>query len=388
MAPYVDENRKEPDDMTQNPHSESSLYMAMELSNQEWKLAFGDGKQTRLVGMPARDAARLKREVAKAKVKMGLPAEASVYSCYEAGRDGFWIHRMLEESGIRNLVVDAASIEVNRRMRRAKTDRMDALKLLAMLLRHWLHGERTHWSAVRVPSEADEAQRRHHRNEERLKKERTQHLVRMKSLAVLHGTCFSRLPKDWTAVRDWKGRPLPPELVRELEQERERLEVVDRQLKEIAERRRTRMRAAKKGAEATSSERWAAKLAGARGVGEDTAWKLAHEFFGWREFRNRRQVGAAAGLTGSPYSSGDSQREQGISKAGNARVRHLMTELAWRWLRFQPGSALAKWYAARFAEGTGRMRRVGIVALSRKLLIALWRYGAHGVVPEGALIKA
>lgn len=373
--------------MKQNPHSESSLYMAMELSNREWKLAFGDGRQERQVTVPARDQIRVQQAIAKAKAKLGLSADAPTYSCYEAGRDGFWIHRLLEKIGVINLVVDSASIEVNRRKRRAKTDRLDAKKLLSMLLRYRLYGETTLWSVVRVPSEEDEARRRHHRNEERLKKERRQHLVRMKSLLVLNGVNPARRPTDWRAVRDWDGRPLPAEVIRELEQEQARLDVVVAQLNELKEVRTCRLRAAQKTAAASSAERWAVKLAGVKGVGEDTAWKLSHEFFGWREFRNRRQVGGAAGLTGSPYSSGDSQREQGISKAGNARVRHLMTELAWRWLQFQSGSALAQWYVQRFGAGTKRMRRVGIVALARKLLVALWRYGAQGVIPEGALIK-
>ena len=374
--------------MKQNPHSDPTLYLAMELSNREWKLAFGDGRQERQVTIPARDQARLRQAIAQAKAKLGLPAAAPIYSCYEAGRDGFWIHRLLEKIGVVNLVVDSASIEVNRRQRRAKTDRLDAQKLLTMLLRYRLYGETKLWSVVRVPSEADEARRRHHRNEERLKKERQQHLVRMKSLLVLNGVNVPRLPKDWRAVRDWDGRPLPAEVLRELEQEQARLDIVVSQLKELEEARAQRLRTARKEAPAPAAERWALKLAELNGVGEDTAWKLAHEFFGWREFRNRRQVGGAAGLTGSPYSSGDSQREQGISKAGNARVRHLMTELAWRWLRFQSGSELARWYERRFGTGTKRMRRVGIVALARKLLVALWRYGAHGVIPQGVLIKA
>ena len=374
--------------MKQNPHSDPTLYLAMELSNREWKLAFGDGRQERQVTIPARDQARLRQAIAQAKAKLGLPAAAPIYSCYEAGRDGFWIHRLLEKIGVVNLVVDSASIEVNRRQRRAKTDRLDAQKLLTMLLRYRLYGETKLWSVVRVPSEADEARRRHHRNEERLKKERQQHLVRMKSLLVLNGVNVPRLPKDWRAVRDWDGRPLPAEVLRELEQEQARLDIVVSQLKELEEARAQRLRTARKEEAAPAAERWALKLAELNGVGEDTAWKLAHEFFGWREFQNRRQVGSAAGLTGSPYSSEDSQREQGISKAGNARVRHLMTELAWRWLRFQSGSELARWYEQRFGAGTKRMRRVGIVALARKLLVALWRYGAQGVLPQGVLIKA
>ena len=158
--------------MKQNPHSDPTLYLAMELSNREWKLAFGDGRQERQVTIPARDQARLRQAIAQAKTKLGLPAAAPIYSCYEAGRDGFWIHRLLEKIGVVNLVVDSASIEVNRRQRRAKTDRLDAQKLLTMLLRYRLYGETKLWSVVRVPSEADEARRRHHRNEERLKKER------------------------------------------------------------------------------------------------------------------------------------------------------------------------------------------------------------------------
>jgi transposase len=374
--------------MNQDPHSENNLYMAMELSNKEWKLAFGDGHQERLVGIPARDRERLRSAIAKAKVKLGLPEAAPTFSCYEAGRDGFWIHRMLEQMGVKNLVVDSASIEVNRRKRRAKTDRLDAKKLLAMLLRYRLYGEQKTWSVVRVPSEADENRRRHHRNEERLKKERKQHLVRIKSLLALHGVAVKRPPADWGTVRDWAGRPLPAELVRELEQEQARLGIAQTQLKTLEQDRLQRLRAAKKDPAAPATERWAVKLASVKGVGADTAWRLSHEFFGWREFRNRREVGAAAGLTGSPYSSGDSQRDQGISKAGNKRVRHLMTELAWRWLKFQPHSALARWYEQRFGGGTKRTRRVGIVALARKLLIALWLYGGQGVVPAGVALKA
>ncbi|OGS52835.1 MAG: hypothetical protein A3J79_05395 [Elusimicrobia bacterium RIFOXYB2_FULL_62_6] len=189
-------------------------------------------------------------------------------------------------------------------------------------------------------------------------------------------------------MKDWQGHPLPAQVVRELQQEQERLELVSRQIKELTVMRQARMKAVKQEEAAPAAERWAVKLSRVRGVGEDTAWKLGHEFFGWRQFRNRREVGSAAGLTGSPYSSGDSHREQGISKAGNARVRHVMTELAWRWLQFQPESALAKWYNDRFGKGTSRMRRVGIVALARRVLIALWRYGAQDVIPEGALVKA
>jgi transposase len=373
-------------------HSESKLYVAMELSNKEWKLAFGDGKQNRQVTMPARDQTRFWREVAKAKAKFRLADDAMVLSCYEAGRDGFWIHHMLSAKGVSNLVVDPASIEVKRRAKHVKTDRLDAAKLLQMLLRYWIYEEKKTWSVVRVPSLEDEARRRHHRNAERIKKERRGHLARIRSLAVLHGLVFTRLPGDWSKVKDWSGQPLSDELIKELSFEQERLSVLERQLADLEKMRHELVKAAKKSDMVNdavpNAERWSAKLGGIKGVGEDTSWTLCHEFLAWRSFKNRREVGAAAGLVGSPYNSGDSQREQGISKAGNARVRHLMTELAWRWLRFQPQSALSLWYERRFGGGTKRMRRVGIVALSRKLLIALWKYGAHGELPEGAILTA
>lgn len=378
--------------MTDNTHSESKIYMALELSNQEWKLAFGDGRQTRQVNISAGDQARLKWAVAKAKEKFKLPEEAKVYSCYEAGRDGFWIHRLLTQIGVTNLVVDPASIEVNRRARRIKTDRLDAAKLLTMLLRYWMYGEKTLWSVLHVPSVEEEASRRLHRNAERLKKEKRAHQSRLRSLLALHGLKPCKIPENtWVELKDWKGDPLPAAYVAELQQEQERLDLVKKQLVELATIRKRRCKvvvepAAQSTSPVPAAERWSVKLAQLRGVGAETAWNLGHEFFGWRKFRNRREVGAAAGLTGSPYNSGDSAHEQGISKAGNARVRHWMTELAWRWLLFQPRSALAQWYEKRFGGGTGRMRRVGIVALARKLLVALWRYGAQDQMPEGVCL--
>lgn len=375
--------------MTQNTHSESKVYVTLELSNKEWKLAFGDGRQARQVNMPARNVVRFWTEVAKAKEKFGLPAEAKVYSCYEAGRDGFWIHRMLQAGGAENLVVDPASIEVNRRAKRVKTDRLDAAKLLQMLLRYHLYGEKKTWSVVRVPSEAEEDQRRPHRLMQRLKKERRAYRCRIKSLLALHGITLRRWLKDFSELKDWKQDELPTESLLELKADQERLALAEKQLADLEELRKQKIQQARQqGAEAVPAQKWGIALARIKGVGEETAWNLAHEFFGWRVFQNRREVGAASGLVGSPYDSGDSRHEQGISKAGNARVRHWMTELAWRWLQFQSQSALAKWYQRRFGSGSGRMRRIGIVALARKLLIALWRYGTEGVLPEAAVLKA
>lgn len=368
--------------MTQSTHSGTSVYMALENGNKEWKLAFSDGRHEREVTMPARNQERVWKEIAATKVKFGVSAGTPVYSCYEAGRDGFWIHRMLIRGGVQNIVVDPASIETNRRARRVKTDRLDARKLRSMLIRYWMGGERKHWSVLHVPTEAEEAAKRPHREAARLKKERVQHLVRMRSLLILQGInprSVRVAPERW---KDWKGEALPGEVVAELRREQERLKAVDLQLKGLEQARRQAIKVPQ-----TRAQRVALKMQRIKAVGAETAWNLGHEFFGPRDFKNRREVGSAAGLTGCPYASGDSQREQGISKAGNARVRTWLIELSWRWLWMQPNSELSKWYQRRFGGGGWRQHRIGIVALARRLLIALWRYVEWDLLPEGAVVR-
>ena len=356
--------------------------MAIECANKDWKLAFGDGTSRREVRVRARDIEGLAEQVAQTKQRLGHPASTPVYSCYEAGRDGFWIHRMLTERGIHNVVVDPASIEVKRRGKRVKTDRLDARKLREMLIRYWVYAEAKTWSVVRVPTEEEEAARRPHRERERLIKERTGHRTRIRSLLALHGIVTKGLPQDVGGLKTWKREELPDPVVKELERERERLALVEEQLRTLNQARKARQKTGE-----GRSEQQARKLETIKGVGAQTGWDLAHEFF-WRRFRNRREVGSASGLVGCPYDSGESRKEQGISKAGNARVRVLMIELAWRWLMFQPQSELTRWYQRRFGSGPGRMRRIGIVALARKLLIALWKYLEEDLAPEGAVVKA
>ena len=361
--------------------AQACLLMALELSEKKWRLGFSDGRQPmRHDSVGAGDTVQLMVALAKAKARFKLPAQARVLSCYEAGRDGFWLHRFLVEHEVENLVVDSASIEVNRRARRAKTDRLDVGKLLGLLRRH-CSGEQV-WRVVRVPSVAEEDARRVHREVERLKDERTQHTNRIRSLLVLHNVRVQRVGGGGFERRlvEWQGR-LPPHLLAEIEREAERLKLVERQLAALAAERRAQF------ATDTKESKSMRHLARLYGIGADGAWLLVREFFGWRRFANRREVGAAAGLTGSPYASGTLVREQGISKAGNKRVRWLMIQLAWSWLRHQPHSALSQWFGSRFSEGK-RMRRVGIVALARKLLIELWRYLEQGVIPAGARLKA
>jgi len=361
-----------------------SLFMALELSNKKWKLAFSNRQRIRQVTLAAAGSQALREALALAKQRLGLPSDAPVRSCYEAGRDGFWVHRLLQSLGVDNVVVDPASIEVPRRARRAKTDRLDAEKLVRMLMRY-AGGESTLWRVVRVPTAQQEDQRRPHRELDRLTGERTAHRARVRSLLALHGVAVAWKPQGKLAVeslRDWEGQPLPEQLRAELERELARLELLQQQMAVLEKQQQQRLREPQ-----TAAERQAAALVKLRAIGPVSGRLLSEEFFGWRQFKNRREVGSLSGLTGTPYASGEMAREQGISKAGNKRVRWLMIELAWSWLFYQSQSELSRWYRRRFGTGNARQRRIGIVALARKLLVALWKYLERGELPAGAQLK-
>ena len=366
--------------------NEQVLYMAMELSKRTWKLGFGvGGRKSRKIDVEAGNLVQLLEAIAKSKEKLGLDGDTTVRSCYEAGRDGFWIQRALTSLGIDNIVVDAASIEVNRRNRRAKSDRLDVERLLNKLVTYHEHDVDV-WRVVRVPSVLDEDDRRPHRERGRLTKERTQHRTRIQALLATMGI-ERKSTKDFVAwldrVRLWDDSPLPANLKAELKREYARLQLAEEQLKELKQLIESRVKTPQ-----TESDKMAAQLSELVGVGPLGAWILVKELFAWREFHNRREVGAIVGLTPTPYNSGNSNREQGISKAGNPRVRTLMTQLAWIWLRYQPDSQLSRWFEKKFGLGANRSRRVGIIAVARKLLIALWRWVAQGVLPEGARTRA
>jgi transposase len=371
-------------------HSRSAsqvLYLALELGVEEWKLAFITDLEAkpRVRIMPARDLKRLVKEVATAMRWFGLPDSTRVRSCYEAGRDGFWLHRHLATVGIDNRVVDSASIEVNRRQRRAKSDGLDARKLVTMLVRYHA-GESRVWSVVRIPTVEQEDRRQLHRELRMLKQDRVRVTNRIRGLLATQGVRLSKVRDVGTLVdelRLWDGSPLPDRLRARLRREWEHAQFLHTKILEL---HRHRSRALKH--DGSPSVRKIRQLLQLRGIGENAAWVYVHEFFGWRQFRNGKEVGAAAGLTPTPYQSGDVCREQGISKAGNRHIRAVAIELAWCWLRHQPGSRLSRWYNERFSRGGTRARKIGIVALARHLLIELWRFLKDGTMPEGALLKA
>ena len=362
--------------------SEPTLYVAFELGKKDWKLAMtaGLGIQPWLRTLPSGEWSAVQRALAQGRARFGLLAGARVVSCYEAGRDGFWIHRALTAMGIANRVVDSASIEVSRRARRAKTDRLDALKLVTMLVRVCA-GERRVWSDVRVPTVAEEAARQVSRERTALTQDQTRLVNQIRGwLATWGATLPARRRQGWWAtVRDWAGAALPAEVQARLARAEARLQGLVAQITELDAQQQLAVAAAP----ASAALRQLVQL---KGVATTSASVLLDEGLVWRAFRNRRQIGGLLGFAPTPYDSGESTREQGISRAGNARLQAISIQLAWNWVRWQPHSALTQWYQANFGKGK-RARRIGIVAVARKLMIALWRYVTTGVVPEGAIVK-
>lgn len=374
---------------TQRPNRNSCLDVSLELAGKAWKIALTDGCQPN-PALSKVDAehlgARLETLVdclQQFKSKWGLASDCRVALIYEAGQDGFWIARALQARGVEVFVVDAASIPVPRQARRRKTDRLDALKLLEML-RRWLRGERSEVRMVHIPGEEAEAQRLLARERGLLQKEVEQHRDRTRKLLRLHG-CVEEMDDGFAErlaagqVRRADGRPLPEELWDWLMRECERLDLVGRQRATLEKTLLHQLPEA--------VQRTVATLARLSGIGWVGAMRLVLELF-WRQFENRRQVGSCVGLVPQPYDSGDSHVDQGISKQGNRRVRALLIEMAWMWLRYQPASDLAQWFAKRTAGDNKRGKRIAIVAVARRLAIALWRYLRDGIIPAGAQMKA
>ena len=381
--------------------SESTIYAAIELSRAGWLVGVQSTTDRRPArhrlpaGASARLIALLEAQRRAAARQAGQPVR--VCSCYEAGYEGFWLHRVLLANGIDSHIVDPSSLQINRRARRAKTDAIDVETILRALIA-WDRGERGLCAMVVAPDPAREDERRCSRERERLVKERTAHRNRIGGLLMTVGVYEARLSAaTWPAQRatlvTGDGRKLPPLLAAEIGRELDRLALLDRQLAAIEPRRlppRPRGRPPADGhpaPEPSTPLGRIARLARLRAIGPEIASVLQHEVF-WRHFANRRQIASYVGLDPSPFASGAMCREQGISKAGNRRARRVLVELAWLWLRWQPASALARWYQERVGAAQGRARRTLIVALARKLLIALWRYLETGKVPDGAVLRA
>jgi transposase len=367
-----------------------TLFASLELSKSKWVVTInnpGSEKFSKHVvegGDGAGLLELLSRSRGKAEQRYGVQVKAIVLQ--EAGLDGFWIHRLLLANGIESHVVDAASIAVDRRHRRAKTDAIDGETLLRTLMA-WARGERRVCSMVRAPSREDEDRRRLTRERGTLLKERIQHTNRVRGLLSGQGVQdYDPLRRDrferLEALRTGDGRELPPMLKEEIRRELDRIALVTTQLAAVERARDALIRM-----DAEERNNPAALLLKLKGLGPEFASLLWLESL-FRSFGNRRQVAAYGGLAPSPWQSGGVERDQGISKSGNRRLRKTMIELAWLWLRHQPDSALSRWFQARVGAAKGRIRRIAIVALARKLLVALWRYVTQGVVPEGAVFKA
>ena len=369
----------------------SSLALSLELSSGSWKIAACDGcrEKPALHGADAKAPWERLQQVLQCieqlKAKWQLPADSEIYVVYEAGQDAFWIARALQAAGIKVFVVDPASIPVARHARRAKTDRLDALTLLESLF-GWLRGERQRMHVVRIPSQQAEAQHQLIRDRGELQKEIGQHRDRTRKLLRTVG-CWEEVQADLPArlaggtLRCWDGQALPEPLRERLARECERLVLAQQQLAALEEQLRRQLPA--------PLQQRIEQLARLKGVGWIGAMRLVIELF-WRQFHNRRQVGSCIGLVAQPYDSGASRVDQGISKQGNRKVRALLIEMAWMWLRYQSESAIARWFAMRTAGNAANKRgkRIAIVAVARRLAIALWRYIEQGVMPEGAKLKS
>jgi transposase len=368
----------------------ATILVSLELSRRSWlvtALVPGSEKLSQH-GLAGGDGGALLELLArlKGKAEQRLGGPVGVMVIQEAGLDGFWIHRLLEKHGLASHVVEPASIAVPRRHRRAKTDRIDGEALIRALAA-WRRGEPRVCSMVRPPSPEEEDRRRLTRERSALVKERVQHANRIKGLLFGQGiTGYEPLHRDprprLEALTTGDGRPLPARLKAEIRRELDRLELVNAQIKAVEQERDALL-----GAASADPAQPVGVLLGLNGIGPEIGARIWLEAL-FRRFANRRQVAAYAGLAPSPWQSGGTEREQGIAKSGNPRLRTTMVELAWLWLRHQPDSALSAWFRRRVGQGRGRGRRIAIVAMARKLLVALWRYTNHGIVPEGAVLKA
>jgi transposase len=370
-----------------NPGNEKALYVAIELSLKTWKLAISDGSRNRprVISIDAKDWKAFEDELKRARKRLELPESTAIRSCYEAGREGFWVHRALIRMGIENVIVDAASMEVNRRRKQVKTDRVDAEKLVHDLMRYW-SGDRRVWSVVRVPTEEVEDGRQLHRDLGTLQSEAHAHRLRIQSLLFTQGVDVKvgrKFLQQLEQLRRWDGQPIKESLRQRLEREYQRLQLAEAMMAELRQKQKQMLKADK-----TPAIEKARRLQQLGGIGMRSSWVFSMECFGWRKFRNRREVGAAFGMVGVPHQSGQTDHEQGISRAGNKTMRAMAIEIAWAWLRLQPQSELSRWFKRWFAGGGARMRKIGIVGLGRRLMIALWRYLETGIPPQGARLKA
>jgi transposase len=378
------------------PHSPAAIridlgaiFVSMELSKSTWlmtSLSPGAGERMSKHVVRAGDVAGLmgRFSLLREKSRARTGQDFGFIVIQEAGLDGFWIHRILEREGIESYVVDPASIATSRRRRRAKTDKIDGEALVRALLAY-KRGEPRVCAMVRAPSADEEDRRRICRERQVLMNERTCHINRIKGLLFGQGiTGYEPMRRarreSLEALRTGDGRALPKHLKAQLQRELDRLELLLEQIKAVeAERNALSV--------AQAADAPAAMLINLKGIGPDFAAVLYSEGL-FRRFDNRRQLAAYAGLAPTPWQSGSIRHEQGVSKAGNARLRTTMVELSWLWLRHQPDSALARWFQERVQRNGGRLRKPTIVALARKLLIALWKYAVAGVVIEGAVMKS
>ena len=375
-------------------HEFAPIFVALELSRSKWLVGVGTPEKwaVRRHEVDGGDLdgllALLRRVAAGEERRAGVPVR--IHVCFEAGRDGHWLHRALTAAGYEVYEIDPASVAVDRRARRVKSDGVDVDKLVRTLAR-FVRGERDACRVVVVPTPEEEDAKRPHREYERLVTERTSHGNRVKGLLFAQGVRdFDPTAPD--RLKRLAELSIPPKLRAELIRECRRLAALTADIAEVEAEMAAAVvasRKAKTNAAAAPPNRVQSQIVQLfklKGIGVHFSTVLGGEVY-YRTFRNRRGVGQYIGLASSPFQSGDMARDQGIAKAGNSRARKTMIQLAWLWRRHQPDSALSKWFRERVGDQKGRVRRIAIVAMARKLAVALWRYLETGLVPEGAVLK-
>lgn len=367
----------------QKPGRSDRLYIGIELAKEEWKLGLSDGDKKKVKSIDAGDYQQFAEVLEWASNYFHLRKDFDVLSCYEAGQDGFAPHRNLAERGINNMVVDPGSVEETKK-KEAKTDRLDARKLVRKLI-HYLAGDKEVFNSVRVPDPKDEDDRELARELEQLKKERDQHKNRIRSLLFKHG--IDREPtavlvEELDDLETSYGDPLGPHLKDRIRREYERLQIILEQLNQVVKQRREKVR---DGKNSDPKMNWIYKLMKFKGIGIGSSYILVTEAFGWREFQTRGEIGGFWGFAPTPYDTGESEREQGIG-GGPPQLRKMAIEVAWNWLEHQPRSELTQWFYDRWDGESKRMKKVLIVGLARKLMIRLWKYLEENIPPNGSKV--
>lgn len=359
--------------VSSNNQQENALFLGIELAKKHWEIAFSDGNERHMETIQSGNFHEVCEYISIYKEQFNLSEKAAVISCYEAGRDGFWVDRVLrEQMEVHNLVVDPASIESTKRSRETKTDRLDARKLVRKLIQ-FVRGDREVFSVCRVPSRDIQDKRQINRELKDLKEDRARIVTKIKSLLAvkgIQGKTIHQLEEELEELEGPKSNPLGEHRKRRIKRLLNRYRLLTEQIKELEDLQKQHVRENHQ----SKTVQIINHLRAFTGIALNTAWQLSLEAFAWRAFQNRGEIGGCFGLDPSHYNTGETEKDQGISKAGSTRLRSLAIQVAWNWVQYQPDSQLTRWFKKKFNQNDKDDKKRGIVALARKLMIRLYKW--------------